>query len=128
MLRYAARVVPPVAILPWSDSPFPLGEPNLSILFAVRYDRRKRRNIPGYFCPPDGTLNVGDPRLHDIEDRIYVQGGLPAERHAVIRVAVSAVVVNPFTGQAKQDLSVLIAVLGGCTWRAAFKGGFGFSE
>lgn len=48
-------------------------------------------------------------RLHLIRDRIYAEGGLPAKATAVSRVAASAVIVNPFTGQAKEDLSILIA-------------------
>jgi len=48
-------------------------------------------------------------RLHVILDRIYVEGGLPAKAAAVSRVAASAVIVNPFAGQPKEDLSILIS-------------------
>ena len=48
-------------------------------------------------------------RLHLIRDRIYAEGGLPAKATAVSRVAASAVIVNPLTGQVKEDLNILIA-------------------
>jgi hypothetical protein len=47
-------------------------------------------------------------RLHVIQDRIFVEGGLPATRIAT-RVAASAVIVNPSADQTPEDLSTLIS-------------------